>query len=86
MENGRGGVVSADGAKDQEQGVLLWVIGVNKITKPAGEYACLHCNGRGWVESEGPTWKGTKSCTVCHGTGERLVEISLREKELKKRG
>jgi hypothetical protein len=43
--------------------------------------------GKGWVESEGPTWKGSKSCTTCHGTGERLVEISLQEyKEFKKEG
>lgn len=49
--------------------------------RPASKYACPYCQG-GRIEIEGPGMESyASSCPHCHGSGERMIEIPLREYE-----
>lgn len=50
------------------------------------DYKCIHCGGTGELEVHGPSGTHTRTCTDCRGSGEKLIEIPLREYEELKKG
>lgn len=43
------------------------------------KYKCPNCNGEKEYEVSNPEGTFKRSCDLCHGSGERLVEIPARE-------
>ncbi len=49
-------------------------------------YKCIYCGGTGELEVHGPGETYTRTCRDCRGSGEKLIEIPLREYDELKNG
>lgn len=50
-----------------------------EVTTMEDKYKCPDCNGEKEYEVSNPEGTFKRSCDLCHGSGERLVEIPARE-------
>ncbi len=49
-------------------------------------YKCIYCGGKGTQRVHGPSCSYTRTCLECRGSGEKLIEIPLREYDELKKG